>query len=332
MVPKYVYGAISNVFTAWDAEGRFDPAGQRALLDFLLDSGGISAYFVRSGMGQMYAYEYDDVTAMAELACSHLSGKAPVLVGAAGIWDKNYAKRPDPAVFTQQAAELSKYAENLGAAGVVHTIPEAILPKDGETEADVTIRYFETVNASVNIPIFVYQPGFTHKDYWVDMELAACLADLPNVKGMKLSTDDAKYIYDVYYAVKDKDFGMIAGSETSFLACLYAGGRACIGQGCTVNPIIIKAVQDRFVESDRAGALEAQRSVNLLCERSTAAVEWLKRYAAEQGYPVPPYHRSMKGNPSFPEPKPLSREDYEAFKAVRDEELAKYADVAPVSS
>ncbi len=333
MTPKYVYGAISNVFTAWHEDGRFDPDGQHALLDFLMGSGGISAYFVRSGMGQMYAFEYEDVVAMADVACAHLNGKAPVLVGTAGIWDKNYGKRPDPAVFTQQAVELSKHAEDAGASGVVHTMPEAILPNDGETEADVTLRYFETVNSAVNIPIFIYQPGNTHRDYWVDMDLVAKLADLPNVQGMKLSTDDAKYIYDIYYAVKDKDIGMIAGAETSFLPALYAGAKACIGQGCTVNPIIVKAVQDYFVADDRSGAIEAQRSLNFLCDVSTAPVEWLKRYAAEQGYPVKPYHRAMKkDNASFSTPKPLTEEDYATFKGLRERELAKYADVALVTN
>lgn len=332
MIPKYVYGAISNVFTAWHEDGRFDPDGQHALLDFLLDSGGISAYFVRSGMGQMYAYEYDDVVAMADLACAHLSGKAPVLVGTAGIWDKNYDKRPDPAVFTRQSVELSKHAESVGAAGIVHTMPEAILPKDGETEADVSLRYFETINAAVNIPIFIYQPGNTHKDYWVDMELVAKLADLPNVKGMKLSTNDAKYTYDIYYAVKDKDIGMICGAETSFLAALYAGAKACIGQGCTVNPIIVKALHDAYVADDRPRAIEAQRSLNLLCDESTAPVEWLKRYATEQGFPVKPCHRTIKSNPGFESAKTLTQDDYEAFKCVRDRELAKFADVASVSN
>ncbi|MCC6695618.1 MAG: dihydrodipicolinate synthase family protein [Candidatus Hydrogenedentes bacterium] len=332
MVPKYVYGAISNVFTVWDSDGSLDADGQRAFLDFLLSSRAISAYFVRSGMGQMYAYEYDDVKMMIDVACKHLAGKAPVLVGTAGIWDKNYDKRPDPEVFTRQAVELSKYAESAGAAGVVHTMPEAIAPKAGETCADVTRRYFETINAAVSIPIFIYQPGFTHKDYWVNMQLACDLASLPNVKGMKLSSDDARYIYDIYYAVKDQDFGMIAGSEFSFVAALYAGARACIGQGCTVNPIVVKAAHDRFEAGDRQGALDAQRSLNYLCDMSKATVEWLKRYAAEQGYPVKPYHRMVKDNPYMSNPDPLAEADYHAFKAVRDEELAKYENVPLLTS
>jgi dihydrodipicolinate synthase/N-acetylneuraminate lyase len=331
MVPKYVYGAISNVFTAWHEDGQFDPDGQRALLDFLLGSGGISAYFVRSGMGQMYAYEYDDIVAMADVACAHMDGKAPVLVGTAGVWDKNYDARPDPAAFTRQAIELSKHAEGAGAAGVVHTMPEAIAPNAGETEADVTLRYFEAINAAVSIPIFIYQPGNTRPEYCVDMELVAKLADFPNVKGMKLSTNDAKYTCDIYYAVKDKDIGMICGAETSFLAALYVGAKACIGQGCTVNPIIVKALQDCYVADDRDGAVEAQRSLNLLCDESTAAVEWLKRYAAEQGYPVKPFHRIMKSNPNFDVPNPLSQEAYETFKCLRDKELAKFAGVASVA-
>ncbi len=329
MIPEYVRGPIAPVFTAFHEDGRFDPEGQRAFLDFLHQSGAISAYFVRSGMGQMYAFDYDDVKQMADTACGHLRDKAPVLVGATGIWDRNLDRRPDPKTFLEQAIELSKYAEGAGAAGVVHTLPEAIEPGPGETHADVILRYFEAIDRAVSVPIFIYQPPGTLPEYRVTVELAQRLADIPHVMGMKASTPDAAYILDITWATRDKDFGYIVGHEGAYYAGLHMGAHAVIGQGCCVNPQIVVAVEDRFRANDMIGAMDAQRSVNLLCEKSEKTQEFLKRYAAEQGFAVKPYGRSMKYNPygGNVDETPLTREQYESYKALLESELAKYVEV-----
>ncbi|NUM55654.1 MAG: dihydrodipicolinate synthase family protein [Candidatus Hydrogenedentes bacterium] len=329
MTDFFVRGAISNVFTVWDDQGRFDPDGQRNLLDYLYDAGSISTYFVRSGMGQMYAYQYDDVKAMASLACAHLAGRAPVLVGTAGIWDKNYDKRPDPGVFMQQAVELSQFAEQQGAAGVVHTMPEALLPRDGETHADVILRYFERISDAVQVPIWLYQPPGTQKEYCVTMDLAVRLAEIPRVAAMKVSTVDAQYIYNLCYAMAPLGFKFIAGSECGFLAALYAGASACIGQGCTLNPVTIKAIQDRYEAGDQQGAIEAQRSTNYLVEVGVSTVEWFKRYITDRGYPVSTHARDMGANPYVGAPAPLTQDAYESFKAVFEAELLKFDTVPP---
>jgi hypothetical protein len=152
-------------FTAFHDDGRFDADGQRRLLDFMLQRGGVNAFFVRSGMGQMYTFGMDDTRELVDVACAHLAGKAPCLVGTSGIWDRNYDKRPDTEQYTREAIELSQYALDKGAAGVVLTIPEGLLPAAGETEADVTQRYFERVAAAINGPIFIYQPPGTDPKY-----------------------------------------------------------------------------------------------------------------------------------------------------------------------
>ena len=329
MTDFFVRGAISNVFTVWDDQGRFDADGQRNLLDYLHDAGSISTYFVRSGMGQMYAYEYDDVKQMAATACKHMAGKAPVLVGAAGIWDKNYDKRPNPELFFKQAVELSQFAEQQGAAGVVHTMPEALMPVAGESHADLIVRYFERISEAVTIPIWLYQPPGTQKEYCVDMALAERLADIPHVAAMKVSTTDAQYIYNLCYAMVPRNFKFIAGSECAFLTALYAGASACIGQGCTLNPATILAIQDLYDAGNQEGALEAQRSTNYLVEVGVSSVEWFKRYITERGYPVSTCARDMGKNPYVGSPAPLTQEQYEGFKKVFEEELLKFDTVPP---
>ncbi len=324
MIPEYIHGSIAPVFTSFDEDGAFHEQGQRNFLDFLIERGGISAYFVRCGMGQMYTFSYEDVEAMARTACGHLAGKAPVLVGTTGVWDRNNDKRPDPEVFTNQAVELSKFAEGLGSDAVVHTVPQAILPQSGQTHADVLQSYFDTVAGAVTCPVVIYQPPGTDEDYQVTMDSVRQLADIPNVVAIKLSTTDAQYIHNITWAVAGKDFAIITGAETAFLAGLASGTKAVIGQGATVNPQILNAIQDRFDAGDLEGAREAQWITNDLVEQSTSTVEFMKLLAAENGYGVPRFSRSMKSNPYMKDSPPLPQDQYEAFKNLLESALAKY--------
>ncbi|GMW01953.1 MAG: hypothetical protein AMXMBFR84_30890 [Candidatus Hydrogenedentota bacterium] len=327
-VPEYVHGCISNVFTMWDTDGRFHEAGQRRFLDYLVDTGSITSFFVRSGMGQMYAYEYDDVVAMARTACTHLAGKAPVIVGTAGVWNGNYDRRPDAKTFVDQGIALGKMAMEAGAAGVVHTMPEAILPNAGESYGDLICRYFETIcGAAPDVPVLAYQPPRTIPEYRVDMKIIARLAEIPNMVAMKVSTADAQYLFNLCHAISGKDFAFIAGNENAFYAALYAGASACIGQGCTINAPVVRAIQDRFEAGDHEGALAAQWSTNHLCNEARCPVEFFKRYVTEKGYPVPVYARVDKNNPYAESPVPITQEQYDHFKCVLETEMAKYESV-----
>jgi 4-hydroxy-tetrahydrodipicolinate synthase len=323
MIPDFVHGPMAPVFTAFHADGRIDGDGQRQFLDFMLKRGGMSCFFVRCGLGQMYTFSYEDVQCLSELACNHLAGKAPVLVGTSGIWDHNLDERPDPELFARQSVELSKAAEGHGADAVVLTIPDAIVPPAGQTIADVTLQYFECICEAVRIPIVIYQTPATPPEYRVSVDVARRLADLPNVKGIKASIADAGYILDICWAVAGKDFAFVAGNETSFYAALCCGAYAVIGQGATINPQILKAVQDRFERGDTRGAMDAQRSANLLVAESVKCQEFFKRYAAEKGYEVQPYDRSMKRNAYQKSKGPLTQEKYDAYKHLLESELAK---------
>ncbi len=326
MIPDFINGPIAPVFTAFTDDGELDPTGQCNLLDYLVDHGGISAYFVRSGLGQMYTFRFDEIKRIAETACSHMADKGPVLVGASGEWDRNRQARPNPADYTRQAVELSRYAVSVGAAGIVHTMPEAIaFEGDHDLEA-LALPYFEAVcEAAADLPVFVYQPPNTAPEYCITVELVRKLADVPNIKGIKVSTRDAMYILDLTWAVAGKDFAFISGAETAFYAGLCSGSRAVIGQGATINPWILRAIQTRFEAGDRNGAIEAQRTTNLLVQKCSQPVEFFKRYITEQGYPVSLYRRPMIAETyAKTRPAQLSEEDYADFKKLLEEEQAKY--------
>lgn len=324
MIPAYLAGPIANVFTAFDAAGAFDPKGQIGILDHLIGRNAISAYFVRSGMGQMYTYSYDDVRAMTETATKRLAGVAPVLVGTAGVWDHDFDRRPDPAVFTKQAVELSQYAESLGAAGVVHTLPEAIAPAAGESIDDVIQRYVETVCAAVQCPVLLYQPPVTTQPYCLTIPRIQRLAPIPNLVAVKISSANVEILQDAVWAAKGYDFSIIAGNECAYYSALGMGIRGVIGQGCCMNPELLKLELERYEAGDRDEAFEIQRAVTRLVQESAHPVEFLKRYMREKGHAVEMYGRKPEGGVA---PLHLTDAQYAGYKAILEEELARFAAV-----
>jgi len=323
-VPTFVKGAIAPTFTVFKEDGSLDDEGQRRLMDFLLERGGISVFFIRSGMGLMYTFSMDDTRQLANNICPYMKGKAPVLVGCSGIWDRNYDRRPDPQVYIEQGIELGKFAIDVGADSLVYTIPEALLPEAGETHQQVIERYFRTICEAVNGPVFLYQPPGTLKEYEMAPDTLERLADIDNFVGGKFSTADGFYTYELIRAVRDKVFGYIIGNETLYYAGLVLGARACIGQGTMLNPQLVKAAYERYRSGDHAGMLHAQDVINTLVKAIDNPVDFLKMYATDKGYNVPLHNRSQSSNPYMSDRDPITREEYAAYKAVYETEVASY--------
>jgi 4-hydroxy-tetrahydrodipicolinate synthase len=323
-IQKFMQGAIAPTFTVFKEDGTLDDAGQRRFLDFLVEMDAINAFFIRSGMGLMYTFNMDDTKQIARNVCAHLKGAAPVLLGCSGIWDRNYDKRPDPLCYIEQGVELGNYAHEVGAAGAVYTVPEGLIPHVGETEQQMIERYFTTICERVAGPVFVYQPPGTLKNYEIAPETLGRLANIKNFRGGKFSTMDGYYTYELMRAVREKSFIYIVGCETMFYAGLFLGSRACIGQGAILNPQILNAMLERYRSGNYSGVMRAEDAINTLVENITNPVDFLKMYATEKGYATPLYTRSQKSNPYMTDRDPITKEEYDQFKAVYETELIPY--------
>lgn len=323
-VPDYVHGCIAPTFTAFHEDGRLDDTGQRNLLDFMQRSEAISAYFIRSGMGQMYAFQTEDVKQLTKTVCDHLAGMAPVIVGCNGAWERDYDNRPDPQAFLNECIALARFAQDAGAAGVVYTVPEAWVPRAGETKDDMFLRFFTAVCAGTELPVFIYQPPNTHPDYLLTPALLGRLAAIDGLVGVKASYSDAYYVYNLIAATRNEQFNFICGHEGIYFAALYAGATACIGQGTTLTPQIIKSLQESFEADDHAAVIAAQDSVNLLVEACGNPVDFYKAWATEKGFPVSRAFRTYKTNPYGKNPTPLTDAEYQAAKQVIESELEKF--------
>ena len=55
---EYLHWCIAPSYTCWAEDESFDEKAQRNLWDFMLQSGAINSYFIRSGMGQAFSYAF----------------------------------------------------------------------------------------------------------------------------------------------------------------------------------------------------------------------------------------------------------------------------------
>ncbi len=289
-MPEYLTGVITPMFTPCHEDGSLDEEGTRSLIQWLKATGAVTSIFVRSGVGKMFTFSMEDVKRMAEIATAEAQGDIHILVGTSGDFSKG---RPREREYIDQTVELTQFAQDAGADGAV-VVPFGMAP--GEDLDERIYGFYELLNDSAQIPIIIYQPGMTPAPFLMKPELLERVSSLPRLKGMKFSTNDMSSFADICAASAGEDFTMISGAETAFLPSLVLGAGGVIGEGCNTYPQLLRAIFDRFMEGDLAGAAKAQYHAN----RTLAVWKGLdsslvgKRYLAKKGVKIKAHSRRMK--------------------------------------
>ena len=326
MIPEFLRGVIVPLFTPCNADGSIDPVGVKEFVRYINDRGSISSIFARSGMGRMYTFSVADTKLMTDLVVE-AAGDTPVLPGTSGEWDRDRDNKPDPERYTAQTIELSRYAAQKGAAAVVIVMPEALKKQPGKPVGETIIEYFQKVAPNVEVPIVIYNPPGISAEYEIRPEILVELQKMPNIAGMKYSTADLDKLKGIS-DVKSDEFAFIAGNETAFLDALKLDAVGVIGQGCDINPEILKAVHDYYVQGNHEEAAKAQDAANKCLEACEGidSVLFLLRHAAEQGYNVQPYTR--RGQTGYEgreeQAATISDADYERLKTAIDKLAGPY--------
>jgi 4-hydroxy-tetrahydrodipicolinate synthase len=283
------------MLTALIEDRTLDEVGNRSVVDFYKGTGAITTIFARSGTGQMYSFSFDEVKALIDIVVPEAGNDIHVIAGTSGTFPgRTRDKLPEEEKYIEETLELSKYAEDRGATGVV-VLPLGLTPS--RNFPDKIFDFYQRVNDAVDVPIIIYEPPGVVAPYSLTPQLLARIADLPNLKGMKLSSSDMLKFGLLCDAIKDLDFTMISGHEGAFLSSLVMGAGGCIGGGCNTHPWVIRAVFDAFMEGDMEGARRAQFEVNKLLgvkfgipdPYAAESLHTSKLYLARKGVKIKPY-------------------------------------------
>lgn len=215
---EHLRGVIPPVITPFDAEGKVDLGTYAELVDFW--AGKVHGLFVCGTYGSGPLLDVAERKAVMETAVKAAAARLPVIAHVG-------------ATTTRAAVELARHAEAVGVK-VVASVPPYYYPHS----EDNVRRYFEALVRAVDIPVYCYVNPKT-VGYTVSPAFLARLAEL-GVRGLKDSTFDIVYHYEVRRQVTASGFDFVAGSEALMLASWLAGARAFIAglANCLPEPVV----------------------------------------------------------------------------------------------
>lgn len=160
---------------------------------------------------------------------------------------------------TQYTIELSKYAENVGADGLL-----IVTPYYNKTTQDGLKIHYEAIANTVNIPIIIYNvPGRTGLN--ILPETIFQLSKHPNIKGVKEASGDIGQVAEIARLVP-RDFYIYSGNDDMVVPLLSIGGHGVISVVANILPRDTHNMVKYFLDGDLKSAKELQLQMKPLID------------------------------------------------------------------
>lgn len=202
-------------------------------------AGGVHGIFAIGTTGEFYALSEKEYQDALEATLDEVAGRVPVYAGV-------------NCITTRDAVRLTKIACAVGVDALSVLTPMFISPSD-----DQLYDHFKTIAAASTRPILLYNnPSRTGVS--LSTALAARLADIDNIVGVKDSSGDLTQTCEYIRRTRGGNFHVFAGRDTLIYATLAYGGAGGVAACANVAPKICAEIYNRFVAGDHDGAREYQ--------------------------------------------------------------------------
>ena len=238
--------------------GRVDDTAYQSIIEWQIAEGtdGVVACGTTGESATMHPEEQFHVT---KLCVEAVAGRIPVMAGSGSN-------------STEKTIELTKGAKKAGADAAL-----VVTPYYNKPSQEGVYQHFKAVNDAVDIPIFVYNiPGRSVVD--ISVETMARLARLPNVVGVKDSTNDLTRPLRERQVIAE-DFCWLSGDDPTGIAYLASGGIGCVSVTANVAPRLCADMQRAWREGDVKKAMALQDRLMplhtvLFCDASPGPVKY----------------------------------------------------------
>lgn len=253
-----------------DEEQSINYEAAEQLLEKLI-SEGADGIFTFGSNGEFHVCNPDEKIMFSKFIIEKTAGRLPVYVGTGSC-------------STKEALYMSREAEAIGADALSVINPYFLGISDQQL-----VEYFQTVAASVKIPVLLYNiPKGTGKN--ISKEAVEQLVTIENIKGIKDSSGNIDNLKDYLDAAAGHDVDVLVGSDGKISEAHALGAQGTIAG--TAN-LITKVVVDLWKALEAGNAEEAARLQaeiepirDILHLGSTP--QTLKRSLELAGYPVGP--------------------------------------------
>jgi N-acetylneuraminate lyase len=230
-------GIYPAVITPFRDSKSIDLHALASLVDRLLTAG-MNGVYVGGNTGEWYLQSLDERRAAARCAVEAARGKGRVLVHVG-------------CNTTEDALELARYAEKIGADGI-SSLPPYIARCTGRE----IVNYYERLSSATGLPCFIYHfPTLTGA---VPLD---ALADLQGIRGVKF-TDKNLYELGLLAERAPQGFLVFNGHDQILLPGLLMGARGGVGSFYNVYPELFVSLYRAWQSDDFRTAEACQRQIN----------------------------------------------------------------------
>ncbi|PPC81908.1 MAG: 4-hydroxy-tetrahydrodipicolinate synthase [Hyphomicrobium sp.] len=229
-------GSITALITPFK-NGALDEAALTRFVDWQIKEGTHGLVPVGT-TGESPTLDFDEHKRVIALTVEAAKKRVPVMAGTGSN-------------STDEAIELSQYAEKAGADGVL-----VVTPYYNKPTQEGLYQHFKAINDAINIPIVIYNiPARSIVDMSV-ATMARCFA-LKNIIGVKDATANLARPSQ-QRAAMGPEFCQLSGEDATALGFMAHGGVGCISVASNVAPRLCAEFQNACLAGDFKKALALQ--------------------------------------------------------------------------
>ncbi len=235
--PRRFAGVFPIAPTAFTETGDLDLAGQRRVLDCMIDQG-VDGVCILANYSEQFALSDDERNTLVDLCLTQVAGRVPVIVTCSHF-------------STRVAIERARVASSAGAA-MIMLMP----PYHGATLRPDDIRileHFSAVANHVSVPIMVQDAPLSGVNMSVEL-LARLAREIPSARHFKIEVPEtARKLRNLIELGGDDIVGPFDGEEAiTLLADLAAGAVGTMPSA--LLPDLIKPVLERYRQGSKTDA------------------------------------------------------------------------------
>ncbi|MEO8962223.1 MAG: dihydrodipicolinate synthase family protein [Ginsengibacter sp.] len=190
----------------------------------------LDGLYILGSTGQGLLFTEDQRKKVTEVVCKTSAGRIPVVVHVGSLT-------------TAESIRLAQHAEKCGVDGI-----SSVPPIYYTGNADTALEHYSKIAGSTSLPFFPYQlgdnsiPGNMHS--FIDR-----LLEIPNVTGMKLTTNQLLNISSIHNYIGDK-LKLFSGSDELFCHATLCGTVGAIGSFYNLWGVQCKHVMSEFKDGN----------------------------------------------------------------------------------
>lgn len=262
-------GSGVAIVTPFTEDGIHFPELGRMIDDQI--AGGTDAVIIAGTTGEASTMSDDEHKEAIRFAVEHTNGRVPVVAGT-GSNDTAYA------------VQLSRYAESVGADGLL-----LVTPYYNKCTQKGLVAHFTKIADSVGIPCILYDvPSRTGMS--IQVPTYAELAKHPNIVAVKEASGDLSSILRLRYAVGD-ELAVYSGNDDQIVPILSLGGKGVISVLANVAPKETHAICQLYFDGKAEESARLQIALTdlvdaLFCETNPIPVKTAMRLMGYEAGPL----------------------------------------------